>query len=170
VTVDLTGKEERLSGSLEVDYTDYTIHANLYGTLDEPVIKFVSNPPLSDQDVISVLLFGRTSEDLDSGETQSVGNVRSAITNRGLGLASLYLLASTPVESVGYDPESGTFSAKFKLAAGTSLNVAESQKQLESLGIKQRVGKHWAITTQYGNPADPTDRSVSTVLEWSHRY
>ena len=168
--IEMTGKENRISGVAEVDYTDYLIRIILSGTVEEPEVKFESEPALSDQDVISVLLFGRTSGDLEPGQSQSVGNVRSAAASRSLDLASLYLLASTPVESVGYDPESATFSAKFKLAEGTSLNVSEAQSELESIGVRKRIGSHWAITTQYGNPADPNDKSVSTLLEWSHRY
>jgi hypothetical protein len=97
--------------------------------------------------------------------------VQAAAAGRGLDLASLYLLASTPVESVGYDPQTGAVSARFRIASGTSLNVSKSQQEdMESIGIRKRIGSNWSIVTQQGNPADPTDKSVSALLQWSHRY
>jgi hypothetical protein len=168
--VDITPKENKISGSFKVTYTDYTIHIQFVGTADQPDIKFLSDPPLSDSDIISVLLFGRTSEDLDQSQSQSSGNVKSAVAARGLDLAALYLLSATPVESVGWDPQSGTFSAKFRLAEGTSLSVTKGQEEMESVGIRKRIGSHWAITTQLGNPVDPTDHSIFALFEWSHRY
>jgi hypothetical protein len=163
--------EKKLSGDLRIDYTDYVIHIELYGTVDEPGYKFESDPPLSDTDIISVLIFGRTAEDLDEVQGQSVGNVQAAAAGRGLDLASLYFLASTPVESVGYDPQTGAVSANFRIADGTSLNVTRSQSEdMQSIGIRKRIGGNWSIVTQQGNPADPSDKSVSALLQWSHRY
>jgi hypothetical protein len=168
--IDFEPKEKKIDGEFKIAYTDYTILIDAYGTTDKPDFKFGSDPPLSDSDVVSVLLFGKTSDSLDPTQTQSVGNTQSAAAAHGLDLASMYLLSSTPVESVGWDPQSGTFSAKFHLAEGTSLSVTKGQQEQQSVGIRKRIGSNWAITTQLGNPVDPTDHSLFALFEWSHRY
>src|SRR6185437_10670022 len=55
--IDLGQKEQKISGMAQINYTDYTIFLKFFGTIDSPEITFLSNPPLSQADVISVLLF-----------------------------------------------------------------------------------------------------------------
>jgi hypothetical protein len=179
----LEPEKQTIAGSLKVEYTDYTVKAILKGTVADPVYRFVSEPALSEQEALSVFLFGKTSDSLDSDQAQSVGNVRTAVANRGLDLASLYLLSATPIESVGYDPATGAFSAKVKIASGTSLNVsAGGQSEYQAVGIRKRLGNNFSITTEVttgdldrsgslaGTTAETGQRNVSALLEWRHRY
>src|SRR5690606_13697488 len=141
-----------LSGRVDVQYVDYRIHIYLRGTPEEPQIDLESDPHLPEDQIISVLLFGRTLEELGSDQTESVGSTRAALTDGAVGLASMYLLASTPVESVGYNPLTKTFTAKVRLADGTSLNLGTDMKDLTQVGIRKRLSREWSIGTYLENP------------------
>jgi hypothetical protein len=181
----LEPKKQPIDGVIQVVYTDYTVKIVLKGTVADPIYQFTSEPALPEQEVISVLLFGKTSGDLDSDQTDSVGSVRGAAADKSLDLASLYLLAATPIESVGYDPASGAVTAKIKIANGTSLNVAgggPNSSGLQTVGIRKRLGSNFSITTEVtssqldqsgglaGSTAENSQKTVSALLEWRHRY
>jgi len=181
----LEPKKQPIDGVVQVVYTDYTVKVVLKGTISDPIYQFTSEPALPEQEVISVLLFGKTSGDLDSDQTDSVGSVRGAAADKSLDLASLYLLAATPIESVGYDPASGAVTAKIKIANGTSLNVAgggPNSSGLQTVGIRKRLGSNFSITTEVtssqldqsgglaGSTAENSQKTVSALLEWRHRY
>ncbi len=168
----LTGNSEAtaIDGLIQVAYTDYTVFVMIEGKASEPQIKFRSEPPLPEDQVLAVLLFGRKMDALDSNESSSVGNTKAAIADSAISLASMYLLASTPVESVGFDPFTHEFKAKLKLADGTSLNVGTDMKALSEIGIRKRLGPHWSVTTYLENPLSPLGQSVTAFLEWSKAY
>jgi hypothetical protein len=164
-------RDSSMNGEIRLAYTDYTIRVLLLSTVGKPVIRFVSEPPLTEDQIVSVLLFGKQIDELDSDQAESVGRTRAAVADGALGLASLYVLASTPIESVGYDPNTGVATAKVRLAEGTSLNVASStSNHLEEVGVRKRLGPHWTIDTELANPTSTGNRVVSAFLQWSNRY
>ena len=59
-----------IEAETKVRETMVTIH--LTGTVEEPKLDFTSNPSQSESDIVSLLLFGRTSSELSSGETNFV--------------------------------------------------------------------------------------------------
>ena len=63
-------------------------------------------------------------------------------------LISLYLFASTPIQSFDYNSSTGIFSAKVKLGEKTSRLVGTSGGKLAAVGVRKRLGKRWAITTE----------------------
>ncbi len=158
-----------LDGSIRVSYTDYTIRILLFGTSSKPQVKLISDPPLPEDQLISVLLFGRSIGDLDESQGESVGNAQNALADGAVGLASLYLLASTPIESMGYDPTTGEVSAKVRLGEGTSLNVGAGDGTPQ-VGIRRRLSRKWTITTDFANRVGSNQSTVSAFLEWSSRY
>ncbi len=107
---------------------------------------------------------------LTADQASSVGNTRAAVQNNALNLASMYLLASTPVESIGYDPITGSFNAKIKLADGTSVTVGTDFSQVNQLGFRQRLGSNWAINTYVNDPFAVVNRTLTALLEWSVGY
>jgi hypothetical protein len=163
-------KTRQIAGSIKVRYTDYTVTIAIAGTLDRTEVRLSSEPPVPEQQLIAVLLFGREIDELDPDQTASVGSTRAAIADGALNLASLYALAATPVESVGYDPRNGVFSAKVRLGLGTSLNVGAGAGELEYVGIRRRLSRFWTLTTDLAHPTGREDRAVSAFLEWIHRY
>lgn len=160
----------QIRAEIQIPYTDYTIRILLMGLLKEPQVKLLSDPPLAEDQILAVLLFGKRPESLDRSEAESAGSLRSAVSDGAVSLASMYLLASTPVESIGYDPVSRVFMAKIRLADGTSLNVGSDAKSLNQVGIRHRLGSNWAIMTYLSNPLDPVSRALTAFLEWSRGY
>jgi hypothetical protein len=164
--------ESELNGAVKVAYADYTITIQIIGTSGKPAIKMRSDPPLPEEQLVAVLLFGRPLEELDPDQNSSVGSTRAALADGAVGLASLYALASTPIQSVGYDPKRGVVNVKVRLGAGTSLNLGTTgaTDQLETIGIRRRLGPHWTIETDLIRSTDETGRTASAFLEWSNRY
>jgi hypothetical protein len=168
--------ESRIDGAVRIRYTDYTITALLIGSARKPVVKLVSDPPLPEEQLIAVLLFGREMEELDSDQNYSVGNTRAALADSAIGLASLYAFASTPIQSVGYDPSRREVTAKVRLGEGTSLNLGGTTAgQVSNVGIRRRLGPSWSIQTGVGwddstIDASSRDQVASAELEWSRRY
>lgn len=172
-TVDLNENEKSppIDGEVEVRYAEYRLKILINGTLEAPHISIDSNPPLSEEDAYSVLVFGRPLSELSPNDGDTVANLRAAASNRAMGLASMYLLATTPIESVTYDPTSNTFSARIRIADGTSLNVGGGLRSLNQLGVKRRLSPSWILNTFIDNPfGTQQQRSVSSFLEWSKRY
>ena len=163
-------RKSEVNGNIQVVYTDYTVHIFILGLIDQPQLRFTSEPPLPQDQVLSVLLFGKTMDNLSSDQASSVGSARAAVANSAVSLASMYLLASTPIESIGYDPVSNTFTAKVRLANGTSLSVGGNMSQLNQIGIRKQLGPNWTITTYLQNPLDPVQRTLTAFLEWTKGY
>jgi|GEM_PF-6203250 len=160
-----------LKADLKVRYAEYTVFVHFFGTIERPDFFLTSDPPLSEQDAMSVLLFGRTASEIDTSESESLAGTRAAIANRAIGLASMYLLATTPIESVGYDPVANTVSTRVRLRDGTTLSVKSGTRGVAGLGIKQSLGGPWSIRTEIENvEQQQNERSASAVLEWSKRY
>lgn len=163
-------ERSQVDGEVVVPYTDYTVQILILGQLKEPQIKFTSEPPLPEDKVIATLLFGRPPEELDNAEAAAVGGTRAAVADSAISLASMYLLASSPVESVGYNPVSRVFRAKIRLTDGTSLNIGSNLSELNMVGFRKRLAPHWSIVTTLENPLDPLERTVTAFLEWSKGY
>jgi autotransporter translocation and assembly factor TamB len=180
--LDLEPKKMPISGTVKVTYPQYTVFVSMKGTADQPVFQFASEPALAQADIISVLLFGKTSDDLDADQSDSVGSTRAAVSERTMDLASLYLLSATPIQSVGYDPTTGTLSTTVTIGEGTSLNVAGGQGSLQTVGVRKRLGKNFSITTEVtsggldqsgslaGTNNQNSQKALAALLEWRHRY
>lgn len=161
-----------IAGVLKVYYTDYTIKVEFFGTSERPKIKLTSDPPLPENQAYAVLLFGRTLDALDASQGESVSNTQAAMTDGAIGLASFYVLASTPIESLAYDSETGAVIAKVRLGEGTSLNIGGSTEQ-KFIGIRRRLSRMWTLETDLtniSNSSDAPNTGVSAFLRWSNRY
>ena len=159
-----------LKGTIRVDYSNYDIDLIILGTMKRPRVVFQSNPPLSQEEIISVLIYGQPFEDLNTSQSNSVGNVASAVADRALRLSSLFLLASTPVESVGYDPASGYVSARFRLGGSTSLEVGTQEGHTQKVGLRKNIGGNWIINTYIENDSDEGSQRGGAFLDWYKRY
>ncbi|HEX4924403.1 MAG TPA: translocation/assembly module TamB domain-containing protein [Bdellovibrionales bacterium] len=164
-------EEDLIDGRAQVKYTDYTVYIVVSGPLNKPRIDIESTPPLPRRQLIATLVFGRPINELDSDQKSSVANLEGALKDGVLGYYSLYYLASTPVESVGYDPQSKMVTAKVRLQEGTSLNVGLNEdRDLGAIGVRRRLGRGWVLTTEVEDPFERGARNVSTYLEWLFRY
>jgi translocation and assembly module TamB len=165
-------RDTSLDGRIQVPYPDYTISILVLGTADKPQLKFMSDPPLPDDQIISVLIFGQSLDALSQDQQQSVGNSQAALRKGVFSLFSLYYLSSMNIESVDYDPDTHTASMRYHLAEGASLNVSEGIGGGQpSVAIRKRLGKNFAITTTLNSPSEQrSQRTVSSFLEWAYQY
>ncbi|MBY0371577.1 translocation/assembly module TamB [bacterium] len=165
-----TGAPE-LSARVQINYADYALTLLGEGKLNEPRFTIASNPPLSQNSAYALLLFGRPLEDLSPGQSESVASAQAAVAGGAVSALSMYLLASTPVESIGYEPANGRFLATVRVAEGTSLRVESQKEGLSMVGVRQRLGRDWVISTDVRrDPTSDDRRSVSTYLEWTKTY
>jgi autotransporter translocation and assembly factor TamB len=125
---------------------------------------------LPQRDVWAALLFGRPIAALSTDQARSADEMNAAAVDGGLSLATMYLLASTPVESVSYDPASQQFRAAVRLADGAALTVGSDLRSSSSVGFRYRLGRDWYVTTTLEDPFDFTKTKLATRLEWTKRY
>jgi len=159
-----------VDGRIRVNYADYKIDIILVGTLKKPTIVFQSDPPLNQDQILSVLIYGRTFEDLNADNSSSVSAISTAIADRVIALGSLFVLASSPIESVQYNPKTGAFSAKVKIAQGTSLELGTQQGKTQELGLRKNLKGNWLIRTYIQNNTQTGTQSGGAFLEWYKRY
>ncbi|MBU1919161.1 translocation/assembly module TamB [bacterium] len=162
-------KESPVKGIINIDDSDYAILLSISGTAEKPVINLESSPFLSREDIIAVLLYGEPYNDLDVDRSDSAGNFNAALADRAIALSSFLVLGSTPIQRLGYDPNTKTYSAKIRLGNKTSLKVGTSGKQ-HTATIRKRLGKGWGISTSVDNDADSKDIEATTLFEWQKRY
>ncbi|MDZ4677776.1 MAG: translocation/assembly module TamB domain-containing protein [Oligoflexia bacterium] len=163
-------QKEMIDGEVQLTYADYKIKITIWGTTKKPKIRFESEPPLDQNQIVSVLLFGKPVDELDSGQASSVSNTQAAAADRAIALTSMYVLASTPVESVGYNRESEMFSAKVRIQEGVSINVGADEERLRELGVNKHIKGPWYIYTYVRNPTESEARATAAFLEWVSRY
>lgn len=159
-----------IDGLVKVYYVDYTISIDLVGPISHPSIVLTSNPPLSKEDIMATLLYGAPFDSLDESDADSVGSMNNAFANKALALSSMYFLASTPIERVGYDPNTQTVSAKFKIAEGTSLTVGSDVDKKGQVGVRKRLGKGFVVSTTVDAPTERMSTGGAAFLEWHKRY
>ncbi len=159
-----------VDGLITVRYVDYTINIELAGPANRPRIILTSDPPLSHEDIIATLIYGEPFSDLEGEDQESVGNMSSAVANRALALWSLYTFASTPIQRIGYDPETGAVSAKLRIAEGTSLTVGSNAGSSQEVGLRRRLGGGWIVSTTVEDFSDGESAKANAFLEWHKRY
>ncbi|UPT72625.1 MAG: translocation/assembly module TamB [Elusimicrobiota bacterium] len=141
----------------------------LLGTTERPRVELTSEPPLKREDIIALLIFNKTPEELDPEQSASVGNTESALESRAFGLASLYLFGATPVEHVGYDTASRTTTVKLRLPGGASLALGSDFDQSRELRLRKTLAPHWALESEVTDQGRE-NRAATTFLEWFNRY
>lgn len=156
-----------LEGAIVYKTAEARILIRLLGTVEKPRIELESNPPRSQDDIMAMLLFGKSPSELDSDQQSSAANARTAVANSAFGLASLYLLASTPVDYVGYDPVSKTYTVKLRLPGGATLQLG-SDGESRGVQLRKRLASNLAIKTELTS-TQAQGNVVTTLLEWYGR-
>lgn len=170
ITLQNPTKLSEVDGLVQVRYTNYLVNVRLLGNLDRTRIILESRPDLPEDEIISLLIYGRTYDSLDQTEAESASSASQAFMSRAVGLSTFFLLSSTPVERIEYNPDSGTFAAHFRLGKGTSFNVGTTQNKGERVGIKKTLKKNWIINTYVENDPEEKKQTATGFLEWVKRY
>lgn len=137
--------EPKIIATIEFELPEYRVKLDLEGPMSNPRQAFSSVPPLPLDDIYAVILFGRPLEGLDPDDRSAARKSNQILSQGILSLAVLYYFAGSPVESLGYDPESNELSAQIGLGAKNSLHVGGSGSGLNSAGVRRSLGKGWYI-------------------------
>ncbi len=158
-----------VTGRIHTTYEYYKIDLYILGTLSKPRLVLESVPPLSEDQLLSILMYGQPFEDLDATKSSTVSNTSAAFSQGVVGLGSFLLLASTPIKSVTYDPTTGAFSASLSLGGGTLLKVA-TQETKQQVGLRKSLSGNWSVNTYLENDKESQKQTGVTFFEWIKRY
>ena len=159
--------EPVIESTIKFPLPEYKITLKLEGPLSRPRHVFSSKPPLPQNDIYAVLLFGRPLSELNSEDKNAARQTNKLLAQGILSLSVLYFLSGSPVEYIGYDPETGRATAQFGIDRKTSLNVGAG-KGGRSTGVRRSLGKGWYLDTSVQSTSDPTKegaRDYGVLLE-----
>ncbi|MEZ4752597.1 MAG: translocation/assembly module TamB domain-containing protein [Bdellovibrionota bacterium] len=159
-----------IEGLLNVEYPDYSVDIKISGTSKSPRVNMQSSPPLSQREIIALLLFGEVPAGLDFDKNESIQNMDAALAERSIGLASLYFFAKTPIQSVSYNPNTKGITVRVRLGDKTVISATGTGSGPNRIGLRRRIGKHWAVSTELDLDETSQSTPMSSFLEWFTRY
>jgi hypothetical protein len=154
---------------VSMDRAGYRIEAKLHSSGGRTQIALSSNPPLENDEIVSLILYGVPKNSISSEQTRSVGSAEAAMGSEALGLFSFWAFASTPIESVLYDPATQTYSAVVRLPGGVVASIGSTWENDRQLALSKSLGKNWAVSTELIKDSDGVDRG-GTLLRWRKSY
>jgi len=158
-----------IKGRFRVDQSLYKIYVDILGNLKSPQIVLSSDPYLDRSDIISVLLYGRTNDQLVAADAKTVGSFDAAVADRAIGLFGLWALSSTPIQSFSYNQLSQQYMAQVRLSDDTSLSVGTNWEQAASLELQKRLSDRWMISASL-EPTDHEQQTRKLRLQWEDRF
>ncbi|UXR63883.1 translocation/assembly module TamB [Bdellovibrio bacteriovorus] len=158
-----------LSGQINYANPEVDIRILLLGSLEKPRIEFESDPPLNRQQIVSVLLFNKSLDELNEEEVNSTASMSRAMSDGAFGLFSLLFLSSTPIQSVSYNPVTKSYTARVRLDDSTTLSMGSDFSEERQFTVRRRLGGPWSIRTELRQTDERPD-VVLTLLEWLKRF
>jgi len=162
-------EHSKVDGRLSMEFPELKLFVNMAGTIENPVITLSSDPSMSEGDMLSTLLYGAPLSSIDSNQASSVSSMNAAMADRAMALTSFFMLGSTPIQSIAYNPQTKMFSARVRLGKRTSFGVGASQSE-KSAGLRTRLGKGFSISTGVDKNDDDDSAAASAMIEWSKRF
>lgn len=169
ISVSSGSRPGALEGLVRYKTPEVEISILILGTVEKPRVELASVPPLKREDIIALLIFGKSPAELDPDQTVSVSNTETALESSAFGLASLYLFGATPIEHVGYDPATKTTTVKLRLPGGANLTFGSDFDQSRQLKVRKSLAPHWAIQSEISDQGRE-GAAATTFLEWFNRY
>ncbi len=159
--------EPVIEATVKFPLPTYKVTLKLEGPISKPRYVFTSEPPLPQNDIYAVLLFGRPLDDLSPDDKDAAHRTNRILSQGILSLSVLYFLAGSPVEYVGYDAESKNATASIGIDSQTSLKVEGGSKGVNSTGVRRSLGKGWYIDTsvEKSQLSKGDSRSYGVMLE-----
>ncbi|MGE0172635.1 MAG: translocation/assembly module TamB domain-containing protein [Oligoflexales bacterium] len=163
-------KPTQVDALATIEKSDMTLKLAVLGPVKKPEISFTSDPPRPESELISQMLYGGDTGGLNSNQQRTVGQTRAALADNAIGLISMLYLASTPVESVGYNPHSGEFHAQVRVREGTTLKIGSDFESSQTLGITRALGGNWSFETSAVSEHGESRTRGIAMLRWAKRY
>ena len=158
-----------LDGLITYKNPEVDIKILILGNTQNPRIEFESKPELNRQQIVSVILFNKSLDELNEEEISSATNISRAMSDGALGLFSLIFLSSTPIQSVGYDPVSKSYTARLKIDDNTTFSMGSDFDSQRNFAVRRRLGGPWSLRTELRQTTDSSD-VVVTLIEWLKRF
>jgi|GEM_PF-2756615 len=156
-------EEPTLNGRLRFALPEYEIFLKIEGTFDSPRTAFESKPPLATDDIYAVLLFGRPLSELDPEGRQGIGRVQQGLAQGFFSLSTLYLLAGSRIESLGFDPNTNDVTAQLRLDKRHTLRVGTQDGQ-GAVALRRSLGGGWFIESSAQDAAQTGSQSTNFGL------
>lgn len=171
VVLDPASESPGLDGLIVFRDPDFKIELKLKGTVERPFYVLESTPPRTPSELLSMILFEGDSDALADENLKTVEDTRAAMVDGAIGLVSMYYLASTPIDSVGYNPYTGVFRARVKLAQGLSLTVgSDLEGSTQQVGLRKRLTENWSFETTAETDEETNETRGVALFKWGKRY
>lgn len=138
------------------------------GPTDKPRLELISDPPLTRQQIISILIFNKSLHELTDEELSSTSHLDQALLSSAFGLASLFLLSSTPIDSIYFDPRTSSYTARIRIDRKTSISIVSDFESSRQFIWRRRLRGPWSISTQV--ESSDSEDSITTMIEWFKRF
>lgn len=159
-----------VTGRFAIDQTQYRVFIEIGGTTKAPQIQLSSEPYLPQSEIISVLLYDRTSDQLVGNDAETAGNFQAAVADKAIGLFGLWAFATTPIRSFSYNPVTRVYTATVLLGDGLTAGVGTNWEEATHLELRKRITQRWMLTAAW-SPAVEDERSQGKlVLQWERRF
>lgn len=159
-----------MKGRLSVKQTDYTVFIDIEGTTKNPSVTMSSEPYLPKDDIIAVLLYDRTNDQLVSGDAEAAGGVQAAIADRAIGLFGLWAFAATPIKSFSYNPVTKVYTATVAVSDDLTAGIGTNWEESAHLELRKRVSKRWSLTAGWTPATQEEEATSKLVLQWEKRF
>ncbi len=159
-----------IDASFKIKQTLYTITIDVNGPINKPNIVMSSEPYLSEDEIISVLLYDRTSNELASADAETAGGVQAAVADRAIGLFGLWAFAATPIKSFSYNPVTKIYTATVAITDDVTAGIGTNWEEATRLELRKRVSKRWMLTAAWTPATQEEKQSTKLVLQWEKRF
>ncbi len=171
--LDLGQAEEEvipIDARLQVDQTQYTVFIDIKGSLKEPQIVLSSEPALSEDDIVAVLLYDQTRSELGAGDAENSAGVQSAIADRAIGLFGLWAFAATPIKRFSYNPVTKVYSAAIEVSDSVTAEIGTNWEETTNLELHKRLSRRWVLTAAWTPATTDTKETQKLMLQWEKRF
>jgi hypothetical protein len=171
--INLAGADEGIlpvDGRFKIQQTQYAVYIDIAGTMAQPTIHLTSEPYLPEADIISVLLYDRTSDELISADAETSGSVQAAMADRAIGLFGLWAFAATPIKSFSYNPVTKIYTATIALSDDVTAGIGTNWEEATRLELRKRVSRQWMLTAAWTPATQDEQQSTKLVLQWEKRF
>lgn len=171
--IDLDGSDKGvfpLRGRMSVQQTQYTVFIDVVGTTKSPTVTLSSEPYLPKNEIVSVLLYDRTSDQLVSGDAETAGGVQAALADRAIGLFGLWAFATTPIKSFTYNPVTKVYSATVAVSDDLTAGVGTNWEASARLELRKRISRRWSLTAAWTPATQEESATSKLVLQWEKRF
>ena len=159
-----------VDGTLRVEQTNYTVYIDVKGDVRSPNVELSSEPYLPREDIISVLLYDQTTDQLVSADATTAGSFDAALANRAIGLAGLWAFAGTPIRSFYYNPMTKVYTATVALGNDVSLAIGTNWEEATHFEMRKRLYQRWFLAAVWDPNSSQEDDAAKLVLQWENRF